>query len=57
VNDGKEAASIPQLEIDDLHFYEMEETQPMIQYLPGGYHPIVGAQSQAKSRASTQGPR
>ena len=34
-------SSTPQLETDDLHFYEMEKTESMTQYLPGGYHPIV----------------
>jgi len=35
------APSIAPLESDDLHFCDMEETEPMTQYLPGGYHPII----------------
>ena len=33
--------SIAPLEADDLHFYDMEETEPITRYFPGGYHPIV----------------
>ena len=29
------------LEPDDFHFDEIEATEPMTHYVPGGYHPIV----------------
>jgi len=33
--------AIARLKADDLHYYEMEQTEAMTLYFPGGYHPIV----------------